>query len=390
MTCLEFIVLHNLNKNIKLKTTIMKKIILSIVITLTAIVATAQMDLPPAGFNPRATISEEVGITSISINYSRPGVKGREGKIWGAVVANGFGTFSFVTGSLGSPWRAGANEATLISFEHDVKVEGKDLKAGTYALFMAMGPDSATVIFSNLTDAWGSFYYTKDADVLRVKVKTEKIEKPVEWLKYEFTSHTENSCVIALQWEKMSVPFKVDVDVEKIVLARIRSEFTGVKGFINANKIHASYWCFEKNINMDEALVWAQSAVNGKPYGQTGFNAYDNLAEGYEKLNRIIQADSVMNEGLSIASIDQYAAYSKSLIAKRRADRALEVMLRGQKIFGDVFAVNNGLSYAYAAKADYTKALEFANKALAQAPPYLKAIVSGNIEKLKMKKDINQ
>jgi hypothetical protein len=79
-----------------------------------------------------------------------------------------------------SPWRAGANEATTISFEHDVKVEGKDLKAGTYALFMAMG-DSVTLIFSNQKDAWGSFYYRPEEDVLRVKVKPAILDKGVEW-----------------------------------------------------------------------------------------------------------------------------------------------------------------------------------------------------------------
>jgi hypothetical protein len=100
----------------------MKKFIISSIILVCSLFTTAQMDIPPVGFNPRATISEEVGITSITIKYSRPGVKGRERKIWGGVVASGFGTFSFINGSMSSPWRAGANEATVINFEHDVKI----------------------------------------------------------------------------------------------------------------------------------------------------------------------------------------------------------------------------------------------------------------------------
>lgn len=369
----------------------MKKFVISIMISMCSLFAAAQMDIPPVGFNPRATISEEVGITSISIKYSRPGVKGRDGKIWGGVVGNGFGNFSFITNNMTSPWRAGANEGTLISFEHDVKIEGKDLKAGTYALFMAANVDSVLLIFSKQTDAWGSFYYKQSEDVLRVKVKTTALDKSVEWLKYEFIDHTEKSCVIAMQWEKLSVPFKVEVDVDNIVLARMRSEFTGIKSFISANKLQASMYCFDKNINMDEAMVWAQSAVTGKPFGQSGFDAYENLANGYEKINRLSQADSVMNEGLPIASITQYISYGRKLIAKKRNDRALEVMLGAQKEFGDVYAVNNGLAYAYAAKGDHTKALLFANKALAQTnSPQQKNIVTANIEKLKAKQDINQ
>src|SRR4026209_264631 len=226
--------------------------------------ADAQLDLPPIGGNPRAMISEEVGITSITIKYSRPGVKGREGKIWGGLVANGFGALSFITGTMSSPWRAGANEATLISFEHDVKIEGKDLKAGSYALFMAMNPDSVLLIFSKQTDAWGSFYYKQSEDVLRVKVKPATLDKSVEWLKYEFIDHKKESCVIAMQWEKLSVPFRVDVDIDNIVLTRMRAEFTGVKSFISANRVQASMYCFDRNINMEEALSWAQSAVTGR------------------------------------------------------------------------------------------------------------------------------
>ena len=369
----------------------MKKVIILFIISIYSLFTTAQMDIPPVGFNPRATISGEVGITTITIKYSRPGVKGREGKIWGGVVANDFGNFSFITNSMSSPWRAGANEATVISFEHDVKVEGKDLKAGSYALFMTVNTDSALLIFSRQTDAWGSFYYKQSEDVLRVKVKTTALDKSVEWLKYEFVEHKETSCEIAMQWEKLSVPFKVEVDVDSIVLARMRSEFTGVKSFISANKLQASQYCFDKGINMEEALTWAQSAVTGRPFGQSGFDAYTNLANGHEKLNHLSQADSVMNEGLSIANINQYINYGRRLITKERNDRALEVMLGAQKKFGDVYAVNNALAYAYSAKGDYTKALLFANKALAQTnSSQVKAVVTKNIERLKAKQDINQ
>lgn len=369
----------------------MKWVILLFGLTLTAIAATAQMDVPSVGFNPRATISEEVGITSIIINYSRPGVKGREGKIWGEVVANGFGTFSFLTNTMTSPWRAGANQATVISFEHDVKVEGKDIKAGSYALFMAVSPDSVIIIFSKQTEAWGSFYYKPEYDVLRVRVKAVPLDRSVEWLKYEVIGHEERSCVIAMQWEKLSVPFKIEVDVDNIVVARLREELTGAKGFLSANNLQASAYCFDRGINMEEALNWAQRAVTGRPFAQSGFDSYQNLAYGYGKLNRVPQADSVMDEGLSIANINQYLGYNRALITEKRSDRAIKVMLDAKAKFGDVYPVNNGLSYAYSAKAKFTKALEFASKALAQASsPQAKATVTANIEKLKVGKDINQ
>jgi hypothetical protein len=369
----------------------MRKLQLLLATTLFASVSFAQMDLPASGGNPRAYVSEEVGITSISIKYGRPDVNKREGKIFGDgnLVTYGFSTTNFITNKPTSPWRAGANEATVISFEHDVKVEGRDLKAGSYAIFMAMGADNVTIIFSKQAEAWGSFYYREEDDVLRVNVKPVLLDKSVEYLKYEFIEHKEKHCVIAMQWEKISVPFKVEVDVDNIVLARLREQTTSQKNFNSTNMIQASSWCFNKNINLDEALGWAQRAVTGFQ-GQKSYVSLRNLAVGYEKLNRLPQADSVMTEALTMANLNQYAGYARALITLKRADKSLEVVNTAKAKFGDVFAVNNTLAYVYSGKGDYTKALEYANKALGQANEQQKAGVNANIAKLKEGKDINQ
>ncbi|HWJ02997.1 MAG TPA: DUF2911 domain-containing protein, partial [Verrucomicrobiae bacterium] len=259
----------------------MKPIVLFLITALTAATSNAQMDVPPNGGNIKAAVSEEVGITSITINYSRPGVKGREGKIWGTLVPYGFNSPNFISQKANSPWRAGANEATTISFEHDVKVEGKDLKADTYALFMAIDPDSTLLIFSREKEAWGSFFYRPEDDVLRVKVKSTPLDKAVERLKYEFIDHQEKSCTVAMQWEKLSVPFKVEVDVDNIVLARVREQMISGKGFVSGNLLHASWYFLPKNSNLEEVLGWAQRAVTGFPYGQSQFENYRTLATAY-------------------------------------------------------------------------------------------------------------
>jgi Protein of unknown function (DUF2911) len=369
----------------------MKKLC-TVLVLMHAATVFAQMDLPPVGGNPRASVSEEVGITSISIKYSRPDVNKREGKVYGDgnLVPYGFSTTSFITNKNTAPWRAGANEATVITFEHDVKIEGKDLKAGSYALFMAMGAADVTLIFSKQTEAWGTFYYKEEDDVLRVNVKPVVLDKSVEWLKYEFIEHKEKYCVIAMQWEKLSVPFKVEVDVDNIVLSRLREQVTSVKNFNSTNMLQASSWCFNKNINLEEALTWAQRAVSGFQ-GQRSYVSLRNLAVGYEKLNRMPQADSVMNEALTLANANQYTAYARILLTAKRADKALEVMQASLKKNGDVFAVNNGLMYAYSAKADFKNALKHADKAMTQAPnDAAKKAIEGFILKLKDGKDINQ
>ena len=353
--------------------------------------AFAQLDLPPSAGNARATISEEVGITSITIKYSRPDVKKREGKIWGDgnVVTYGFSTQNFITNSNTSPWRAGANENTIITFEHDVKVEGQPLKAGTYGLFMAMGADNVTIIFSRQSDAWGSFYYDEKYDALRVNVKPVALDKSVEWLKYEFVEQHEKYCVIAMQWEKISVPFRVDVDVDNIVLARLREQLTSRLGFNPSLILTATQYCFNKNINLDEALEWSKRAINGNG-GQKTYITLRNLATAYEKLNRLPEADSTMNEALLIATANQYTAYGRILITQKRNDKAMEVFTASQKRYGDVFAVNSGLVNGYSAKGDFKNAIKYAEKAMAQAPnDAAKATLQGQIAKLKDGKDIN-
>ncbi len=370
----------------------MKRVFLFCTLAIAAINLSAQMDVPPSGGNPRAMVSEEVGITSITIKYGRPDVNKREGKIYGEgnPVSYGFSTTNFLTGKNTSPWRAGANENTTITFEHDVKVEGKDIKAGTYGLHMAMAADNVTLIFSNQNDAWGSFYYEEKNDAMRVNVKPVALEKSVEWLRYEFIEHKEKHCVVAMQWEKLSVPFKIEVDVDNIVIARLRDQVTSQKGFNSTNMLQAAQYCLNKNINLEEALTWSIRAITGFQ-GQKSFITLRNLATAYEKLNKIQQADSTMNEALLIATANQYTAYGRQLIGQKRIDKAMEVLMASEKRYGDMFGVNNGLMSGYSAKGDFKNAIKYAEKALAQAPnENAKKTLEGQITKLKEGKDINQ
>jgi tetratricopeptide (TPR) repeat protein len=180
------------------------------------------------------------------------------------------------------------------------------------------------------------------------------------------------------------------VDVDNIVINKLRKEMTGNKSFIPALELQAAQYCLNRNINLDEALLWSKNAIMG-PAGQRTYITLRNLAVAYEKLNRIPEADSVMNEALLIATANQYTAYGRQLIAQKRADKALEVFKASEKRYGNVFGVNNGLVFGYSAKADYKTALSYAEKALAQAPnEATKNTITSNIVKLKEGKDINQ
>src|SRR5215218_10641384 len=132
--------------------------------------ASAQITLTqlPSGGNKKAMVGERVGLTDVTIHYDRPGVKGREGKIWGQLIPAGFTDLGFGT-SKAAPWRAGANENTTIEFSNDVTIEGQPLKKGKYGFFIAYDSIESTLIFSNNTTSWGSYYYNDKEDALRVK-----------------------------------------------------------------------------------------------------------------------------------------------------------------------------------------------------------------------------
>jgi hypothetical protein len=142
---------------------------------------------PPNGGNKKAVVGERIGITDVTIHYDRPGVKGRDGKIWGQLIPAGYNDLGFGN-SKEAPWRAGANENTTIEFSTDVKIEGQSLPAGKYAFFVAYDANECTLIFSKNNTSWGSFFYDPKEDVLRVKVKPVQTDKSIEWLKYEFTN----------------------------------------------------------------------------------------------------------------------------------------------------------------------------------------------------------
>jgi hypothetical protein len=150
--------------------------------------------------SPKATVKQTIGFNNVTIEYGRPGVKGRI--IWGNLVP------------YNAVWRAGANEATKITFAADVKINGKKLKAGSYSFFAIPTEKNWTLIFNKVADQWGAFEYNDVEDALRVEVTTEKENNCwQEWLAYTITKTSDKTAVVRLEWEKLKVPFTVEVEI---------------------------------------------------------------------------------------------------------------------------------------------------------------------------------
>jgi tetratricopeptide (TPR) repeat protein len=295
----------------------------SLLITLIGITAHSQITFP-ADDNKKASVSEAIGITTVKVEYSRPGVKGREGKIWGNLVHYGFADLSYGT-SKAAPWRAGANENTTMEFSTDVLIEGKTLQAGKYGFFVAMGPEKATLVFSKFNTAWGSFYYNPKDDALRVEVTVQKLNESVERLKYEFGGQTENSAVLSLLWEKIKIPFKISVDLQKLQIDAFRREFnSGIFYRFWQNMHMAANYCLVNNINLEEGLTWADRSVTTY-FGEANFLTLSTYAGLLEKFDRKKEADSLMKKALPMATPAQLVMYGSNLNKMKKHQEAFNI-----------------------------------------------------------------
>lgn len=342
----------------------------------------------PDGGNKKASVSEQIGIVKININYSRPGVKGREGKIWNTPVAHyGFVDLGHGT-STAAPWRAGANENTTISFSQPVRIEGKDLPAGTYGFFIALGEQESTLVFSNASTSWGSFYYDPSFDALRVTVKNRTQDKSVEWLKYEFIDQTDSSAVIALSWEKRIIPFRVDADVKKLQMASFRRDFMTTRQY--EDFIQAAEYCIKHNYELDQALAWMDRAISFRVMGQRNYRTLSTKAAVLMKMNRVEDAKKVMEEALPMGSMVEVYIYGRTMIEMGQKEEGMKVHKLNYDRHPNEFFTNVGMGRAWSAMGDYKKALTFMEAALPLAPSTMnKTRVEGMIKTLKEGKDVN-
>lgn len=157
--------------------------------------------------SPAAVVTQRIGVdTDVTINYSRPGIKGR--KVWGELVPYGMNPGNKYSKDKPYPWRAGANENTTIEFNHDLLIEGQKVPAGKYSIHMVPSETSFKIMINKISDAWGSYTYDASNDVVTVTVTPVKDEN-MEWLQYSFDELSDDGATANLRWEKLKIPFKL-------------------------------------------------------------------------------------------------------------------------------------------------------------------------------------
>ena len=350
--------------------------------------------LPPGGGNQKASVSQWMGLVKVSFTYNSPDVTGpsgedRTGKIWGQLVPWGMVNLGFGTAEK-SPWRAGANENTVFYTSHDILVEGEKLPAGHYGFHLIPGENEPwTVIFSDDYASWGSYFYDPSHDVLRVEVQPEKSDFS-EWLTYGFTDRELNSCTAFLSWENLSIPIKLEVpDIHQLYVEKIRQELKSSPGFSYESWMQAAQFCATNNVNLEEALTWADNAISTPFIGKENFETLQTKAMVLNAMEQNEEADAIMDKAIEHPTADMQSIhqYGRSLINEERYQKALEVFQKNAKLHPeDKFTTRVGLARGYAATGDTKKAIKYWEEAIKNIPENQKAYLSyykAELEKLK-------
>lgn len=344
--------------------------------------AFSQLNLPWG--SQRASVGQRIGITDITIEYSRPKVNKRE--VWGKLVPYGMNYLGFGTAK-SAPWRAGANESTSIEFTHDVKIEGKQIAAGKYALYIAVNKDNTATIFfnKNYTD-WGSYFYKPSDDVLKVNVNTQAIEHQ-EQLVFEFNDVKANSAIASLNWEKKRFPFKIEVDVVNIVMNTIREDLNTQPGFARQNWERAATYALN-NGQLDQAIEWVDAAISGNFFSKQTFQNSNLKARILNKMGKQEEAILLLDSQLHLASSSEAYRYGSTLISYGKKDKAYEVFNQNAKKHKGTWETHHGLAIVYSNKKSFKSALKHLEKALALAPNYRKRAIEADINKVKSKESL--
>jgi tetratricopeptide (TPR) repeat protein len=312
--------------------------------------------------SPAAKVSQTVGISTVTVNYSRPKVNGRE--IWGALVPYGWNVQGFGLQN-SAPWRAGANENTVIEFSHDAKVEGQAVPKGMYGLFFVINKDnSGEVVLSKEYKSWGSFFYDPKSDLLRAKIQLRE-NSPTELLTYDFINLTKTTAELVLNWEKKQFPVKIEFDVDNIVMANAAQELKGTVGFNPQGVTSAANYALQNNVNNAQGLLWADQAITQNKTFTTLRIKSGLLAQAGKKE----ESDKLMNDAMAVATEGELNAYGYQLMGQGKQDEAIQVFITNTQRFPKSANTWDSLGEAYATKGDKPNAIKNFKKALSMNPP---------------------
>ncbi|MEO7523011.1 MAG: DUF2911 domain-containing protein [Ferruginibacter sp.] len=321
--------------------------------------------------SPASELSQTIGISRVTVNYSRPSVKGRE--VWGKLVPYGWNIQAFGSGN-SAPWRAGANENTTIHFSHDAQLEGKTVPAGTYGLSFVINEDNTgEMILSKDNRSWGSFFYDAKNDQQRSSIKIRD-HAFTELLTYDFINLTKTSAELVLNWEKKQFPVKIEFDVDNIVMDNAAEELKSTAGFSWLGFTSAANYSLQNKTRLQEGLKYANTAASQN----TSFNTLSTKANILEAMGNTTEAGKIMKDAQAIATNNELNAYGYQLMNTGQPEKAIAIFIMNTQKNPKDPNTFGSLGEAYFAKGDKKNAIINFKKALSMNPS---AATKANSEK---------
>jgi hypothetical protein len=224
----------------------------------------------------KASVMQTLGVTDITITYSRPAVKGRT--IWGDPLPEQAAGEATLDDQFKRPkdapivpyghiWRTGANEATMFVVTDEVLINDQRLPAGSYSLHTIPAKNEWTIVFNGTTNQWGSFNYDPAKDTLRVKAKPRMVAENQEWLAFTIDPLGDDIAQVNLRWEKVSVPFTVKVpDVNASTVSKLKAAVADAKPDDWRTPMQAGNWLMNNTISEDDAqgMAWLDQSIKVK------------------------------------------------------------------------------------------------------------------------------
>lgn len=317
----------------------------------------------PRTASPAAQISQTIGISTVSVQYSRPAVKGRQ--IWGDLVPYGWNKENF-GGPHPAPWRAGANENTVIEFSHEAKLAGQKVPAGKYGLFFVINKDNTgEVILSKDYRSWGNFFYDPAQDLFRQKIQIRDMANNTELLSYDFINLTKNTAELVLNWEKKQFPVTVEFAVDDIVMANAAAELKSAKGFTAPAYASAANYAIANKVHLEEAMAWADRAATLDP----SFANISTKARVLKLTGKTAEADKLLSEAANKGTEADLNQYGYQLLNDGKHYEAIKVMLTNTERHPQSANAWDSLGEAYATKGDKENAIKSFKKSLSMNPP---------------------
>jgi hypothetical protein len=341
-----------------------------VAVALSSSLAQAQTALPMPEASQRASLTQRIALTDVTVSYHRPLVQGR--KIWGGIVP------------FGEIWRAGANENTVITFSDPVLIEGQPVPRGSYGLFMLPTADAWTLVLSKNAASWGSYNYDKSEDLVRVTLHPRAAEMR-EALTYEIADPKADSATVLLEWEKLAVPFRVQV-ARETTLANIRNGMRGGAQFYWEGGTEAATWCVKEKFALEDGLKWIEKSIGAE-------KRFENLITkaDLQTMLKKPEAQATRDEAMKLASATQLYFYGRGLQGEKRPNEAFAIFREVAKRFPEHWLAHMGLAREAVNNKDFataTKELTAAGKLATAADD--KKRVDFLLKQVAAKVDINQ